>query len=182
MRNQMPYVLDTSALVGAWRRKYPIEIFPSLWENLEALGRAGELFVPEEVFGELDRQDDELKDWVKKRQSYLVSRTSRAVLLGARAVLADHPKLSMVGTGRGRADPFVIAEAQARRCPVVTEEQGGPRASLGSPTSALSSASNPAECSTSSARRAGPSANTPEDRSQSGRGPFFHREADCPRG
>ena len=31
----------------------------------------------------------------------------------------------MVGTGRGRADPFVIAEAQARRCPVVTEEQGG---------------------------------------------------------
>jgi len=62
---------------------------------------------------------------VKQRASYLVVPTSRAVLLGARAILADHPKLSMAGTGRGRADPFVIAEAQARGCPVVTEEQGG---------------------------------------------------------
>lgn len=121
----MPYVFDTSALVGAWRRKYPLEIFPSLWENLDRLGQSGQLFVPEEVLGELERQDDELMMWVKERATYLVVPTSRAVMLGARAILADHPRLSMVGTGRGRADPFVIAEAQARGCPVVTEEQGG---------------------------------------------------------
>ena len=121
----MPYVLDTSALVGAWRRKYPPEVFPTLWEHLDDMGQAGGLFVPEEVFGELGKQDDDLAMWVKERANYLVVPTSRAVMLGARAVLADHPKLSMAGTGRGRADPFVIAEAQARSCSVVTEEQGG---------------------------------------------------------
>ena len=51
--------------------------------------------------------------------------TSRAVMLEARAVLADHEGLTKTGTGRGRADPFVIALAGLQSCPVVTQEQGG---------------------------------------------------------
>lgn len=121
----MPYVLDTSALIGAWQRKYPPEVFPSLWENLDRLGEAGELFVPEEVFDELRRRDDELHEWVSARTANLVVATSRPVFLAVRSILHDHPKLTMTGTGRGRADPFVIAEAQIRGCPVVTEERGG---------------------------------------------------------
>lgn len=123
----MTYVLDTSGLVGAWRRKYPPEHFPSLWENLDVLGQKGRLFVPEEVVAELKKQDDDLFAWVTERGDHLVVPTSRAVLLAARAILNDHPRLTMEGTGRGRADPFVIAEAQARGCAVVTEERGGTR-------------------------------------------------------
>jgi hypothetical protein len=80
------------------------------------------LFVPEEVFDELGRQDDDLHGWVSERTTTLVVPTSRPVLLAVRSILHDHPKLTMTGTGRGKADPFVIAEAQRRGCPVVTEE------------------------------------------------------------
>jgi len=47
------------------------------------------------------------------------------MMLEARAVLVDHPHLTKTGTGRGKADPFVIALASLRDLPVVTQEQGG---------------------------------------------------------
>jgi len=119
------YVLDTSALIGAWVRAYPPDVFPGLWEQMDALGRARRLVVPEEVLDELAERDDDLHVWVKTREGHLVEATSRAVMLEARAVLADHPELTKTGTGRGKADPFVIAAARLRGGEVVTEEQGG---------------------------------------------------------
>ncbi|GAB3888761.1 DUF4411 family protein [Terrabacter terrigena] len=119
------YVWDTSALIGAWVRAYPPDVFPALWDQIDALGAAGRLMVPEEVLEELAERDDALHGWVKTRQSTLVVPTSRAVMLEARDVLADHAELTKTGTGRGKADPFVIATARMNGCAVVTEERGG---------------------------------------------------------
>jgi hypothetical protein len=119
------YVFDTSALIGAWVRSYPPDAFPRLWSEMDALAAANRLLVPEEVYEELKAQDDDLFKWVKDRKDDVVQATSRAMMLEARAVLADHPHLTKTGTGRGRADPFVIALAALQGCPVVTQEQGG---------------------------------------------------------
>ena len=121
----MPYVFDTSALIGAWFRTYPPDLFPHLWENMDGLARRGNLLVPEEVLHELKVQDDDLLTWVKDRADLVVISTSCAVMLEARAILVDHKHLTKTGTGRGRADPFVIALAATRQCSVVTQEQGG---------------------------------------------------------
>lgn len=121
----MPYVFDTSSLIGGWARTYPPDLFPGVWDNMHALAVAGSLLAPEDVLEELRTQDDELLAWVKARFELIVVPTSRALLLEARAVLADHPGLTKTGTGRGRADPFVIALAALRGCTVVTQEQGG---------------------------------------------------------
>jgi hypothetical protein len=121
----VPYVFDTSSLIGAWIRTYPPDLFPGVWDNMHALAEAGNLLTPEDVLQELRAQDDELFAWVKARSELMVVSTSRALLLEARAVLADHPGLTKTGTGRGRADPFVIALAALRGCAVVTQEQGG---------------------------------------------------------
>ena len=121
----MSYVLDTSALVGAWVRSYPPDSFPALWDSLDKLVEAGRLTAPEEVFEELKAQDDDLYKWVKDRKDAIIVPTSRAVMLEARAILADHPRLTMPGRGRGRADPFVIALACTQGAVVVTQEQGG---------------------------------------------------------
>jgi hypothetical protein len=119
------YMFDTSALIGAWVRLYPPDAFPQVWERMDAMAASGSLLVPQEVLDELGRQDDALMAWVKEREDRVVVPTDRATMLEARAVLADHPYLTKTGTGRNRADPFVIALAALRQCPVVTQEQGG---------------------------------------------------------
>lgn len=119
------YVFDTSSLVGGWVRSYPPDAFPGVWENMDRLANAGGLCPPEEVLDELKAQDDGLLAWVNDRAGSIIVPTSRALMLEARAVLADHGALTKTGTGRGRADPFVIALAALRGLPVVTQEQGG---------------------------------------------------------
>lgn len=119
------YVWDTSALIGTWVRTYPPDLFPAVWREIEAIGQSKRLLIPEEVLEELSERDDELHGWVKARQGDLVVPTSRAIMLEARAVLADHAELTKAGTGRGKADPFVIATARTRSAVVVTEERGG---------------------------------------------------------
>ena len=121
----MEYVFDTSSLIGAWVRTYPPDSFPVVWDRMDGLATAGNLLVPEEVYEELKSQDDDLLAWVKERLAAVVVPTTRAVMLEARAVLADHEGLTKTGTGRGKADPFVIALARLRGFPVVTQEQGG---------------------------------------------------------
>jgi hypothetical protein len=119
------YVFDTSSLVGAWVRMYPPDTFPIVWERLDDLATAGNLLIPEEVYEELRAQDDDLLAWVKQRADAVIVATSRAVMLEARAILADHEGLTKTGTGRGKADPFVISLARLKAWPVVTQEQGG---------------------------------------------------------
>ena len=121
----MPYVLDTSALIGAWVRTYPPDVLPGLWDHLDEMAVAGELVAPEEVLFELKARDDELYDWVKLRSDSIVIPTTRSVMVGAREVLRRYPALTKSGTGRGLADPFVIALASSFDCKVVTHEQGG---------------------------------------------------------
>ncbi len=119
------YVWDTSAMVGAWVRHYPPDVVPGLWQRMDECGSSGRIVIPQEVLEELSEKDDDLHAWVKARRDRLVSPTSAAVMLEARVVLKDHPGLTKTGTGRGKADPFVIATAACNGFVVVTEEQGG---------------------------------------------------------
>ena len=122
------YVLDTSALIGAWVRTYPPEHFPNFWDNLDAMAQNGRVLVPEEVVTELKAKQDELLIWVRNHEEWLKAPTTRAVMAKTRVVLSQYPGLTQPGTGRGRADPFVIATAWELGMTVVTEEHGGSEA------------------------------------------------------
>jgi hypothetical protein len=119
------YVFDTSAFIEAWVRSYPPDTFKALWEHMSQLADDGRIIAPEEVLDELKAQDDDLHAWVRDRGDTIIVPTSRALMLEARAILAEHPRLAMSGTGRSPADPFVIGLAGMRGCPVVTQELGG---------------------------------------------------------
>lgn len=122
------YVLDTSALIGAWMRTYPPKHFPNFWDNLDAMAQNGRVLMPEEVVTELKAKQDELLIWVRNREEWLKAPTTRAVMEKTRAVLSQYPGLTQPGTGRGKADPFVIATAWELGMTVVTEERGGSEA------------------------------------------------------
>lgn len=119
----MKYSFDTSSLVEPWRRTYPPDVFPSLWDqHLPALVSNGDLRSTEEVHVELQRQDDELLEWTTLHPGMFIE-VDEAVQLSVAAILAEYPNLIDVNTGRSGADPFVIALAQTSGCAVVTEEK-----------------------------------------------------------
>lgn len=118
----MRYSLDTSALLEAWRRSYPRDVFPSLWEKLEGLISTGDLRATEEVFFELERQDDEVLDWAKENPSLFIE-IDDAIQRDVQSILEKFPRLVDTRKSRSGADPFVIALALGRRSTVVTNER-----------------------------------------------------------
>lgn len=118
----MTYSLDTSSIIHAWREAYPPKSFPSLWKPLEGLIDKGQLVATEEVFKELERNDDEVFEWMKKRE-YMVIPIDELTQQNVRQILQQHRNLLNAKKNRSGADAFVIALAQVRRCTVVTDER-----------------------------------------------------------
>jgi len=115
------YSIDTSAILHAWRRSYPPEVFPSLWKKFDELIERGDLLATEEVLRELEKKDDEVHEWVKRRQHMIVPIDVRIQEVVS-TILASHKKLLDTRKNRSGADPFVIALAVIRDCTVVTNE------------------------------------------------------------
>ena len=64
------YCLDTSAWLDGWKRYYPIETFPTIWDRVEGLIQAGRLFWAEEVA--LEILDQDLKTWLTPHASAVI--------------------------------------------------------------------------------------------------------------
>ena len=118
----MRYCIDTSSLIEAWRRSYPQDVFPGLWEQLENLASQEILVSSEEVLRELKSKEDELYDWAKK-QATLFLPTDAAVQAAAMQILSIHPGLVDVNASKSKGDPFVIAVAMVHNCAVITQER-----------------------------------------------------------
>ena len=54
----MKYSIDTSSILTGWRRTYPPDIFPTLWEKLDELIAEQILIATEEVLHELEKKDN----------------------------------------------------------------------------------------------------------------------------
>jgi len=116
------YSLDTSALITAWWRNYPPDVFGPVWDHMDTLIRNGVVRASREVLTELEKQDDDLYHWCKVREDDLFIDLVEELQDAVTTLLAKYPKL--VATGRNKADPFVIALATLSNPPliIVTEE------------------------------------------------------------
>jgi len=54
------YCIDTSALIHAWRRSYPIPNFQPIWDRIDDLIEVGRLLSSKEVLLELQKKDDDI--------------------------------------------------------------------------------------------------------------------------
>ena len=129
----MIYVIDTSALIDAWTKWYPPNNFPTIWENIEDLGRNNILTIPDAVILELSAQDDDLYKWCKARNNYICTSSTEPRQKIIITVSNKYKNLIKSGTpSRNFADPIVISIAEYFQCTVVTHEKftgdlNGPR-------------------------------------------------------
>lgn len=118
----MKYSIDTSSILDGWRRYYPPDVFQQLWTKLDDLIVDGSLRATEEVLVELERKDDEVYAWARKR-SVLFVPIDEPIQIAVSKILELHEKLLDTRANRSAADPFVIALAQIHKCTVVTGER-----------------------------------------------------------
>lgn len=59
------YLIDASALIFAKNTHYQFDRIPPFWDWLHHHAIEGNIKMPQEIYDELQRQDDELKAWVK---------------------------------------------------------------------------------------------------------------------
>lgn len=118
----MPFSLDTSGLLDAWVRHYPLDVFPTIWTHMDQAARNGEIFVVEEVVLELKRKDDGIHDWIEDREAMIVA-LDGDLQTRVSLIMSRHPRLVDTKKKRSVCDPWVIALAQARGLTVVTGEK-----------------------------------------------------------
>jgi len=117
------YCIDTSALMDAWMRWYPAEMFPTLWEKVDALIDDARLISSEEVLLELERKEgDTLHDWAKERNDIFLP-LDDSIQTCHSQIMASYPRLVDGRTGKSFADPWVIATAHTNNCIVVMGEE-----------------------------------------------------------
>ena len=129
--SQNTYIIDTCSLT-ALHRVYPADIFKPVWDKIECLIDEGALISCEDVFIELEAQDDELHDWAKqqKEKGFFWPLTTD-IQERTKEVLKSHTNLLDLKKRKSSADAFLIALALIRDATVVSEEKpsGGPEKS-----------------------------------------------------
>jgi hypothetical protein len=111
------FVFDTSAFLNGSRYHYFIDTMPGVWALVERAIEDGRIVVPREVYRELLAQEDEMTALIRRHEAAIIE-PSESVQRRAGVLQKMFPKPGL----RDLADPFIMAEAEARGFSVVTYE------------------------------------------------------------
>jgi len=107
MSDRNYYVIDTSSLIDL-NYRYPVDVFPGIWKNLEKLIANELLLSPKEVLKEI--KDESLKEWAKKQKKLFRELDELQVQI-VQEILKKYSSLAKPDKDGPQADPFVIALA-----------------------------------------------------------------------
>ncbi|WNH14039.1 DUF4411 family protein [Thalassobellus suaedae] len=119
------FCIDANILIQAWQSYYSPSISPTYWNVLNDLGKKGIIFIPELVFEEIEKGEDDLFIWLKN-SDIPVRKIDGAVTNCLKEIYANNPKHKYLVASNGihsKADPWVIAHAMNEKAIVVTKEK-----------------------------------------------------------
>ncbi len=131
MSEDSSYVIDTCSLTQL-NRIYPEDMFKPVWDAVEKLIINAQIFSIDEVYLELEAQDDLLLDWAKKqRERGFFKPLTENIQNNAKRILSTHSNLLDFKRRKSSADAFLIGFALIDGSTIVTEEKpsGGPEKS-----------------------------------------------------
>lgn len=123
--NDKKYCLDANVLIQAWQKYYSPTICQSYWEIMNSLGAANKIFVPEIVYDEIVKTDDDLSIWLKSCK-IPIRKIDEHVANCIKDIYSNNPNHKyLVDSTKARslADPWVIAHAISEKAVVVTKEE-----------------------------------------------------------
>ena len=119
------YCLDANVLIQAWQKYYSPKICPNYWDILNHLGQNNKIFLPQMVYEEITRTDDDLAKWLKS-SSIPEIKIDEQVANCLKSIYAANPShIQLVDNTKQRslADPWVIAHAMKESAVIVTKEE-----------------------------------------------------------
>ena len=122
----LKYSIDTSALLDAWVRHYPNDLFPSFWDKFKILAETKKGVASELIGHELQRKDDGCYKWFQTNNlTHFFVGLNDDVENSVIDILKNPNYQRLVGDHKGSygADPFVIALAHVEKLIVVTGER-----------------------------------------------------------
>ena len=125
------YLLDANVLMEAARRYYAFDIAPGFWQALIQHAQAGTVLSIDRVKREIDKGNDDLKNWANYDfHSWFASTNDLEVIEAYARVMQwaneqtqfiDAAKSEFAGTDN--ADAWLVAYALAKGCVLITHEQ-----------------------------------------------------------
>lgn len=82
--------MDANVLIQAWQKYYAPKYCPDYWKVLDELGAQGIIFLPQMVYQEIIRTDDDLAEWLKKSR-IPVHKIDAGVTARWKKILAANP-------------------------------------------------------------------------------------------
>lgn len=124
------FLLDSNVFITPYRLYYPFDFAPGYWQQLEASLQLDNVKVPDVVFKEVSRMEDELSVWIKNLSSFKPLPTkASSVLANYRKVLSYVQSCGLYKDEALRnwaqkdiADPWLIAVAMELKAIIITEE------------------------------------------------------------
>lgn len=119
------YCLDANVLIQAWQKYYNPKFCPDYWNILIELGKQDIVFIPEMVYKEITRTEDDLADWLKVSK-IPIKNITEPVTICLQNIFSENPvHKNLVDSTKSRsiADPWVIAHAMYEGATVVTKEE-----------------------------------------------------------
>ena len=119
------YCLDANVLIQAWQKYYNPKFCPEYWKILTELGKNGKIFIPELVYEEIVRTEDNLSKWLKGSKIPIKKISEPVTICLQKIYAADPTHKNLVDNTKARslADPWVIAHAVHENACVVTKEE-----------------------------------------------------------
>ena len=122
---QQKYCLDANVLINGWQKYYSPKFCSDYWSILNQLGVDGKIFLPQAVFDEVTRTDDDLTAWLKG-SDIPVHKVDGPVTQNLTKIYSANPVHQYLVDNtkqRSLADPWVIAHALNDNACVVTKEE-----------------------------------------------------------
>lgn len=119
------YCLDANVLIQAWQKYYNPKFCPDYWKVLTELGKNGKIFIPEMVYEEIIRTEDDLSKWLKDSKIPITYISAPVTICLQKIYAADPTHKNLVDNTKARslADPWIIAHALHENACVVTKEE-----------------------------------------------------------